>query len=376
MTVPRSGKSRVLLLGAGAVGREAAALAGGLSAVAHLTVADRDAQAAAAAAAGAGPRATPILLDVEDDVALATLLEDHDVVLNCVGPYFRYAQRVFDAALDTGTDYLDVNDDWQPTLSLLNSDAAWRAAGRTAIVGIGTSPGVANLAAVAAARAVGTPERIVTGWTMPDRLEREGTAASEHWLYQSSGRIRLFADGAFCDEPPLAERMLNYPGIGRRAGLTVGHPEAITLPREFPSLKDCVNVMVLPGSLAAALRYYAGLVDEGRLDAEGAAGKMAQEYAPGSYPTDLPDGPGYPPVFAIAEAEGGSRFAAARPRLPAGGAGLAAAAPLIAGLVLLLSGHAAGPGVLAPERAFEPDAFFATLGLVTGAETALEVVTG
>lgn len=371
----KSGKTRVLVLGAGAVGRAAAELTGRLSAVAQLTVADRVAHSAAEAAAAAGSRAAFAVIDVEDEPALAALVEEHDVVLNCVGPYFRYAQPVFDAALEAGADYLDVNDDWQPTLHLLGADAAWRAAGRTAIVGIGTSPGLANLAAVAAARAVGTPERLVTGWAMADRTEREGSAAGEHWLYQSSGQIRLLAGGEFCDAAPLTERMLNYPGIGRRAGLTVGHPEAITLPRAFPSLKECVNVMVLPGSLAAALRYYAGLVDQGRLDAGGAAEKMAQEYAPGSYTTDLPDGPGYPSVFAIAEAEGGSRFAAARPRLPAGDAG-SAAAPLVAGLVLLLSGHAAGPGVLAPERAFEPDAFFATLGLVTGAETPLEVVTG
>lgn len=370
-------KSRVIVLGAGAVGRAAAALAGRLSAVASLTVADRSERAAAEAAAAAGPRAVSRVVDVQDAPALGVLLAQHDVVLNCVGPYFRLARPVFDAALEAGIDYLDVNDDWQPTLDLLGADEAWREAGRTAIVGIGASPGLANLAAVAAARAVGTPERLVTGWAIADRPEREGSAAGEHWLFQSSGRIRLLADGEFMDAAPLAERMLDYPGIGRRAGLTIGHPEAITLPRAFPSLKECVNVMVLPGSLAAALRYYAGLVDQGRLDAGAAAEKMAQEYAPGSYATDLPDGPGYPAVFAIAESGAGGRSAAARPRLPAGDGGMAAAAPLIAGLVLLLSGHAAGPGVLAPERAFEPDAFFATLGLVTGAEgPILELVTG
>jgi hypothetical protein len=301
-----------------------------------------------------------------------------DVVLNCVGPYYRLARPVFEAALAAGIDYLDVDDDWQPTLELLGADAAWREAGRTAILGIGANPGLANLAAVAAGRAVGDPDRLVTGWTMSDRPGREGSAEGEHWLFQSSGRIRLFAEGKFREARPLAECMLDYPGIGRRAGLTVGHPEPVTLPRVFPSLKECVNVMVLPGSLAAALRYYAGLVDQGRLDPMGAAEKMAQEYAPGSYATDLPDGPGFPGVFAIAEAGEGAnrRYAAARPKLADCGMPEAAAA-LVAGLVLLLSGNVPGPGVLTPERAFEPEPFFATLGLVTGVEgPMLELVNG
>lgn len=375
----RHGSARLLLLGAGSVGAAAAGLAGKLSALTAITVADRSQSAAASAAAAAGPRASAVQLDVIDRAGLLVLMRRHDVVLNCVGPYFRFARPVFDAAFEAGIDYLDVDDDWQPTLELLGADAAWREAGRTAILGIGANPGLANLAAVAAGRAVGKPERMVTGWTMPDQVGREGSAEGEHWLFQSSGRIRLFAGGKLSEASPLAECMLDYPGIGRRAGLTVGHPEPITLPRAFPSLKECVNVMVLPGSLAAALRYYAGLVDQGRLDPSGAAEKMAQEYAPGSYATDLPDGPGYPGIFAIAESGDGKnrRHAAARPKLPATAGGMVAAAPLVAGLVLLLSGNVAGPGVLTPETAFDPEPFFATLGLVTGAEgPMLELVGG
>jgi len=374
---PRT-SARVLILGAGSVGAAAARLAGRLQALSRVTVADRSETAASKAASEAGARAVPVTIDVADRARLLGALRDHDLVLNCVGPYYRLARPVFDAAHEAGLDYLDVDDDWQPTLELLSADAAWREAGRTAILGIGANPGLANLAAVAAGRALGEPERLVTGWTMADGPGREGSAEREHWLYQSSGRIRLFAEGRLCEAAPLAECMLDYPGIGRRAGLTVGHPEPVTLPRIFPSLKECVNVMVLPGSLAAALRYYAGLVDQGRLDAGGAAEKMAQEYAPGSYATDLPDGPGYPDVFAIAETGAGAsrRQVGARPRLPAE-AGMAAAAPLVAGMVLLLSGNVPGPGVLTPERAFEPDPFFATLGLVTGTEgPMLELVDG
>lgn len=375
----RHANARLLVLGAGSVGAAAAGLAGKLSALEAITVADRSQNAAASAAAGAGPRASAVQMDVVDRAALVGLMREHDVVLNCVGPYFRLARPVFEAAFVAGIDYLDVDDDWQPTLELLGADSAWREAGRTAILGIGANPGLANLAAVAAARAIGTPDRLVTGWTMPDQVGREGSAESEHWLFQSSGRIRLLADGKLSEAQPLAECMLDYPGIGRRSGLTVGHPEPITLPRAIPGLKECVNVMVLPGSLAAALRYYAGLVDQGRLDPGGAAEKMAQEYAPGSYATDLPDGPGYPGIFAIAESGSGEarRYAAAKPRLPAAAGGLVAAAPLVAGLVLLLSRNVAGPGVLTPETAFDPDPFFATLGLVTGTEgPMLELVSG
>ncbi|MBW2087346.1 MAG: saccharopine dehydrogenase, partial [Deltaproteobacteria bacterium] len=46
--------------------------------------------------------------------------------------------------------YIDINDDWEPTLDMLKLDEEARQAGITAIIGMGASPGVSNLLAVKA----------------------------------------------------------------------------------------------------------------------------------------------------------------------------------------------------------------------------------
>ena len=41
------------------------------------------------------------------------------VVMNTVGPFFRFGVPILTAAIDAGTDYIDVCDDWEPTLEML-----------------------------------------------------------------------------------------------------------------------------------------------------------------------------------------------------------------------------------------------------------------
>jgi short subunit dehydrogenase-like uncharacterized protein len=40
-------------------------------------------------------------------------------VLNCVGPFYRFGPPVLTAAIKAGVSYLDVCDDWEPTLDML-----------------------------------------------------------------------------------------------------------------------------------------------------------------------------------------------------------------------------------------------------------------
>ena len=54
------------------------------------------------------------------------------------------------AAIRAGCHYVDVCDDWEPTLEMLALDTEARAAGVTAVIGLGASPGITNLLAVQA----------------------------------------------------------------------------------------------------------------------------------------------------------------------------------------------------------------------------------
>jgi Na+/melibiose symporter-like transporter len=157
--------ARVIVLGAGVVGRAAARYAAASPFVADIVVADRDLGAAERALAEAGGRGTATPVDVTDPQALAHLLGGADAVLNCVGPFYRFGPAVLAAAIAARCPYLDVCDDWEPTLEMLAQDPTARAAGVVAVVGQGASPGNANLLAAAAMSVVPDAHTLLTGWS-------------------------------------------------------------------------------------------------------------------------------------------------------------------------------------------------------------------
>lgn len=351
--------ARVLVLGAGAIGNAAAMFARESALVGAITVADFRLDAAQRAASPI--EALALSLDVTDVDQLSRALSQIDVVLNCVGPYFRFGPLVLSATIAAGCHYLDVCDDWQPTVAALDSDAAARSAGITAIVGLGASPGTANLVGKHVADAVDDCHTLLTAWSLNDEPGDPNSAANEHWLHQSTGLIRVWRDGRYVDEPPLQPIEVTFPGLPTRTALTVGHPEAVTLPRVIPTLRTCLNLMTLPSSLAATLRKAADAVEAG-MSLKEASQRILGDHRPGT----LPPVPEYPGLWAIAD--GKTKRASAF--LPDYGRmidmGTVTAAPMVAGLNLLLSGKVQRQGVLTPEEAFSPGAYFDALAQVAG----------
>lgn len=366
----------VALGGAGAMGRVAARTAAGFDFVDEIVVADRDRAGAERVAADCGARARAARVDVTDAAALAALLAPADAVLNTVGPFFRFAVPILRAAVATRTHYLDINDDWEPTLDMLAmSDEAARA-GITAIVGMGASPGVSNLLAVKAARRLDTVDTLITGWGIEDAdLERTDhghgeptvpTAAVVHWMHQCSGTIRILRAGQLVDVAPVQEIAIDFPQLGTGPAWTVGHPEAVTLPRTFTALRDCVNVMALPRWLAGIVQVFQGEIDAGRLTADEAAAQiMAAPGLPAEAALPADGGVRLPPLFAYARGQRNGKPATVGVTvlgMPPGGMAGATGIPLAVGLKLFAGGSgAARHGVFAPEACVEPDTFFAAL---------------
>jgi saccharopine dehydrogenase-like NADP-dependent oxidoreductase len=352
----------LLILGAGGVGSAAATFAGEQAFVGQLIVADYDIVAARAALAASEREGEAIAIDVTDTYALARLMGRTDAVINCVGPYYRFGIPVLKAAIEAGTTYLDVCDDWDATLDMLALDDRARAAGVTAIIGMGASPGTANMIAAMVANAVGTPRTLITGWSLDDDPGDPGGAANEHWLHQATGRIRVWREGRYVDEKPLQRVPVAYPGLPPRDALTIGHPEAVTLPLRFPTLDTCLNLMTLPGGLEQVLEKAASLVETGEHSLLDASYLAFAQYVPGAGPQR----PIYPGVWAIAEGDG----ARAAAHMPDYGLMIdmqtVTAAPSVAALGLVLAGKTSRNGVLAPEEAFEPADYFTALATLAG----------
>jgi hypothetical protein len=90
----------------------------------------------------------------------------------------------------------------------------------------------------------------------------EPSAAVVHWIQQLSGKSRVHSSGAPLLVKPLQRREIDFPDYGRLVVWSVGHPEAVTLPRVFGGLQACGNVMTGTSERSfASLRKLQTLVD-------------------------------------------------------------------------------------------------------------------
>jgi saccharopine dehydrogenase-like NADP-dependent oxidoreductase len=365
---------RAIVLGAGGMGQYAAKTAVRFEFVDELIIADLDGAAARCVAAALGPKARHATVDVTDAGALVHLLGDADAVLNTVGPFFRFGPPVLRAAIGAKCHYFDINDDWESTVAMLEMDADARAAGITAVIGMGASPGISNLLAVTAIRELDRVEEVYPGFdldaAMPETRGPKPCAASIHGVHQLTGKIRVFEDGRFVDEPPMRRIDLDYPGLGRSSAWTMGHPEAITFPRYYPQLKKSLILMTMSRSNLRWMRVLRLLVDTGLVSVERAAGWVERLEGVGKpvktideYIAEMSDERlgRLPPLFAIARgSKNGAPTTAAASILsaPAIGMGGATGVPLAVGLAIVRPDLEAKRGVYAPEAIIDPGAFF------------------
>ena len=378
------------------MGQFAVRTALGFDFVDEIVIADRDGQRARAFAEKCGSKASAVAVDVLDEIALADLLKATDVVVTTVGPYYRFGLPVLRAAIRAGCHYLDINDDWEPTLEMLELDEEAKKAGVTAIIGMGASPGLSSLMAVKSMNELDTVDDLITGWgtgghdeELSEESGQGGTlrAANEHWIHQLTGKIRVWRDGDYRDADPFEEIPVDYPGVGLVTTHTVGHPEPITLPLFRPEIRNSWNVMNMPPFVIEPMRWVAGQVDSGRMSVDEATDRVTGVLSGGvGWPKLLLSRLGRKVFFEyilasrktipyidalFAYAAGmkdgeptrvGVRLSAAPyGGLKRGTMGSLTGVPLATALALFAGGKIDRRGVFAPEGGIDPDAFFDAL---------------
>ena len=159
---------KVLLVGVGTVGEAIARLSAGRPWLEQMVLAGDDLERVREVADSIGDAAShPVAqLDASDADAVEALARAYgvDLVMNAVDP--RFVMPVFQGALAAGVDYMDMalavstphptEPYAQPGVKLGDEqfamDAAWRDAGRLALVGQGISPGLAQVFAAHASK--------------------------------------------------------------------------------------------------------------------------------------------------------------------------------------------------------------------------------
>jgi saccharopine dehydrogenase (NAD+, L-lysine-forming) len=266
MAPSRPAKASVVVLGAGAMGR-AIVFDLARSGVPVLLL-DADAAAARRIARryGAG-RTEADATDARDPAALAERIRGARVLINA-GPYV-FNLSVMDAALRARCHYLDLGGLFHTTRRQLRHDAAFRRAGRLAVLGIGSAPGIANVLARAAADPL-PRVRAVKVYNGGVDLTRYAAPLAFGFspatvLDELTLPAMVFAGGRFRAAPPIsgAEDFAFELGL-QRVHFSL-HSEVATLPLSYRSkgIRECFFKIAYDPALIERLKL---LIDVGLAD--------------------------------------------------------------------------------------------------------------
>jgi lysine 6-dehydrogenase len=363
------------------MGRVAVSNIANLPGVTELVVADIDETAARGAAQSivtSQLASCACRVDVGEPGELTAVIERADLVVNTVGPFYRFGVPVLEATIAAGRHYIDICDDWEPTIEMTALHAAAASAGSACVVGMGASPGASNLLAVLACAELDHVDVLYTAWPvdvgdddaeleLPASPDGRPGAATVHWMQQISGTIRVFEGGEFVDRRPLEAVTIDAPGHGAGTVYTVGHPEPITLAVNLNVRDRCANAMVITPGTVSYLDVLRRRIDRGELTNEQAAIAVERPtpaaLARAGLGTIGRRGPGKLPLFFAyaAGTRGGERHHATATAWLPGTMADATSIPLAIAVGEMVGGHLPRPGVWASEQVIDPQRFFDTL---------------
>jgi saccharopine dehydrogenase-like NADP-dependent oxidoreductase len=233
----------------------------------RVVVADLRYDRARKMAAELGGDTAAAFVDANDRESLAGALAGAAVAVNCIGPFFRYAEKVGLAAIQAGVNLVDICDDDDATIRMLALDRLARRAGTMIAVGVGWTPGISNILAVKAASELDEPLDCDLTW-VGSTSDAEGQAVILHVLHAVTRSTPSYINRSWVDIPALTHhRWVEFPRpIGRVRAYVCGHPEPVTLPRFMPQLRSVVlRGYLLPHEIQDITR---GMIDLGLLDTD------------------------------------------------------------------------------------------------------------
>ena len=375
---------KVLALGgSGGMGRFAVSTCMDFDNVEEVIVADINADAAIAFANSMNDKVSGIGLDVTNIDSLKMQMEKVDVVINTVGPFYKYGPPVLESAIDSSCHYLDINDDWEPTLEMLQLHDKAASKSVTAILGMGASPGLTNMLGAAAIQELDEVKTLYTGWSMDGAAAEEESsqsgvnAAMIHAVQQMTGKVRIQENGKPKMVKPLKKIEVDLPGFTKFKPRIFGHPEAITFPHHFNTIINSINLA--HGSGFVFLKWIMKLVDWKIISVEKAANivqnlstairkELEEEETQNGDNLNITHSEDPPPLYAVASGIREGQQASCTATFNASGLismGEATGIPLACGLKLLLDGRILKKGVFAPEGAIDPNDFFSELGSIS-----------
>ncbi|OGO61818.1 MAG: saccharopine dehydrogenase, partial [Chloroflexi bacterium RBG_19FT_COMBO_48_23] len=272
--------SKVTILGgSGAVGSIATETLASSGVFSEITVADIN-FAAARKLVGKlkGAKLSVAELDAENPHSIRRAIGGSAVVLNCVGPFYKHGPTIMKAVIEAGINYVDVCDDFDATEKLLAMDDKAKKAGVSALIGMGSSPGVANVLVRFCADSLLDQVEAVDIYHAHGGEKIEGAAVVKHRIHSMKVDIPMFLDGKFTtvnlfeDSGKALEEETEFKDVGTYSVYGYPHPETITLPKYLKGVKRVTNLgLVLPPAYAELIKGMVRLdiTDEKPIEVQG-----------------------------------------------------------------------------------------------------------
>lgn len=204
----------------------------------RIIVADRDERDCRAVIErlGGDARLEARAIDAADRSALVALLRGAEVCLNGVPTFADHQMTIFEACLEAGCHYVDYGGMGVYTVRQKARHEDWRRAGLTAILSLGSDPGLSNVLCRAVADRLDRIDRINLYWA----AEAEGPANPvlvppynvATVLGEYANASRQFLDGRLVDVPALSgfETIELPPPWGPTTFMFTQHSEPLTVP--------------------------------------------------------------------------------------------------------------------------------------------------
>lgn len=218
------------------MGRAASRALAKNDAVSDFEIADADVETARALATELQGDVSVVGIDATDADALVRTIHDSDVVANAL-PY-AFNLQVMDACLDAGAHYLDLGGLFYTTQDQLELDDEFRDADLTAVLGIGASPGMTNVAAAMGGERLDAVESI--------QMRTGAKGGGEGFAYSAKTILDeltmnpiVYEDGEYRELDPLSgrERYTLPDPVGEVEGFHSIHSELATMPETFEGVE-------------------------------------------------------------------------------------------------------------------------------------------
>ena len=370
---------RIALLGAGIIGRVVARDLALWDRPDRVVVGDLEGGRAAAVAGEHGFEWTAV--DVRDPATLDAFLAGCDAVINSA--QYEINLPVMEGALRAGAHYVDLGGLFHTTRKQLLLDDRFRAAGLTAVLGLGSCPGIANVhAGDLGERLDSVRSVIVYNGATTDPAD---TLKWPYSIWTIFDEITLapvvFRDGAFMEAEPLSEEEL-FPfrePIGYRKAHLSLHSEVATIPLSLAhkGIQACEFKIHFFGFSEGALRKLQFLASLGLASTDPRTVGGVEGVVPRRLMVDLleelkPEPPlhaGFKDIATVAEGERDGRPVRLRldttawpsEALGAGGGTIVVGCPPAIVARWLADGTIAAPGVTPPETSVPPAPFYREL---------------